>query len=423
MPRLNDPDFSHVVLHLDTIRRRGLLEHPEPLEFLDSLGMSGEHLATQPESWLEAVKKIASASQTRVISPVGSLALVMTLVQAAASKFPGQLATPAFVSLIANLQPLDHLVLCADRQNEIAHFSRTAVEIASHILPAAGTVFFEMPRKDRIEMFAAFMDRVIGAACEMEIGIHDDDRDQYLVDATGDTAYAGRFDVLKSTSNGPDMALFSLGGPVGRFYDSREELLSGDALAHSMTLQEYANSQYGMLIEVGVHEIIHACDDSLVDRSSFARDRAFSSDDEYHRALATLLGASVSTFVNRSQAIARIDPIFRSIWLPLHERASWFASWMTRESLAKSAFFDAGVRGAARLSDPMEREAVARLVGIRAGTAVAVCENQSDLLRVEDHHAPLPAGHFRVVTEPFRFLSAQEESALNHRADELSGPD
>ncbi|WP_395686183.1 hypothetical protein [Caenimonas koreensis] len=303
------------------------------------------------------------------------------------------MATPAFVSLLANLQPLDGLVLGAQQQDRIARFASTSVQLAADSLPSGGAAFFGMPAKRRMELFARFIEKLVDAACEMEMGIHDDDRELFVVEATGESRFAGRFDVLADSPDWPATARFSLGGPMG----------ADDACSQPAE----ANSHFAMLIDVAVHEVIHACQNSLVDRSSFACDRSFSSDAQYHEALAALLGSCIADWASRVDSGTQADAVPRTIWLPLPERPAWFSSWMARESLAKCGFFDVELRNVARMNHPMEREAIARLIGIRPRGAVTVGDGDDSPVRV--------------ITEPFRFLDTQEEAALNKRGEALSG--
>ncbi|MRD49004.1 hypothetical protein GHT07_17135 [Caenimonas koreensis DSM 17982] len=392
LPSLHDKAFADVVFHLDTTRAGVLLQHPEPQELLADLQLCGRHMQSDPLAWQEAVRHIDRAMQSRQLSQQGSLALVMQTMRAARA-FTGEMATPAFVSLLANMQPLDGLVLGTQQQDRIASFASAAVQLAAECLPSGGAAFFAMPTKRRIELFARFLEKLVDAACEMEMGIHEDDRELFVVEATGESRFAGRFDVLADSPDWPATARFSLGGPIG----------ATDACSQPAE----ANSHFAMLIEVAVHEVIHACQNSLVDRSSFACDRSFSSDAQYHEALAALLGSCIADWASWVESGTQADAVPRTIWLPLPERPAWFSSWMARESLAKCGFFDVELRNVARMTHPMEREAIARLVGIRPRGAVTVSEDEQSAVRI--------------VTEPFRFLDSQEDAALDARGHALSG--
>ncbi|CAN5640336.1 hypothetical protein BH11PSE7_BH11PSE7_28550 [soil metagenome] len=159
-----------------------------------------------------------------------------------------------------------------------------------------------------------------------------------------------------------------------------------------------------MAIEVSAHEILHACQNSLVDRSAFARDRTFDSDETYRESLATLISTCVTDLAYAVSALPQDAPILRSTWMPLEERPAWFLSWATREHLRQCTGFEAGVRVAARMTHPQELDAVARLLGIRPRGVVTVHSHGTG---------------FAVQTEHVTRLSAQEAAALDQRADEL----
>lgn len=289
--------------------------------------------------------------------------------------------------------------------------------LACETLPATGAAFFDQPRKVRIATLQGFVGLLIDAACEMGMGIHEDDRDQFILAATGDSAYAGRFDVLADSSNWPAMGRVSFGGPAG-LSDTRRDEWGKEASRKAQSFHEFANSQLVMIIDVAAHEILHACQNSLVDRSRFARHRQFETDAQYHESLATLLSSGVSGFASQVGAVDHTDPVVKTLWLPLEERPAWFLSWVTREGIARSSFFDPDMRRLAPMSHPQEREAVARLLGIRARGRITARESDSDPAPSEDGHGPCV--RFRIMTEPFSYLNVKEEAALDARADSLT---
>jgi len=402
LPRLDEKEFAPVVWHLDPIRAQAMLAEAEPLEFLRGLGIALQSLHDDPDAWRQAAQAVAVSPQRLTLSPEGSLALVMHFISIASARFPQQLASAAFVSLVANLDAMDQLVLSPQQQAKLSRFGEAAVRAASASLPCDGGSFFDLPKADRRIAFQHYMNRLIDLAMALDMGLHEDDCYQFILELTGHTDYAGRFDVV-TDADWPAMARVSMGGPMGLAYGSRAEFLAC-AAASSPAPHDYANEQFVMAIEAGAHEILHACQNSLVDRSAFARDRTFDSDEQYRESLGTLISACVTDLAYTVNALPQGDLVLRSIWMPLEERPAWFLSWATREHLRQFTGFEAGVRDAARMTDPQELDAVARLLGIRPRGVVTVHAHGTG---------------FAVQTEHVTRLSAQEAAALDQRAGEL----